>query len=327
MTATATPHVFTGLVNQLLAIKPLWNLAKGRARHMMVTRAESIGVPWRDRVQQLQTRHPDLDSLPQPADLSPQWQADLEALQNPNLVYPDYYTTSFHAYDEGNLGWKPAMEVEVAAQAVHAKLWPGAGATGDIRLRQSYHEVLKAELPEPPSAIVDLGCGVGMSTETLQALYPQAQLTGVDLSPYFLAVAQYRQQERPQDHRGRPAAAPITWHHAAAEDTGLPSGAYDLVSACLMFHELPQSAAQAIIQEARRLLRPGGHLAIMDMNPQSEVIQKMPAFVFTLLKSTEPYLDQYFALDLDTAFTQAGFTSPVIHFNSPRHRTIIGRAV
>lgn len=347
MAAIAPPHLLTGLVNQILAIQPLWNLAKGRARHRMVTRAEAIGVPWRDRVQQLQTRHPDLDTLPQPADLSPQWQTDLEALQNPTLIYPDYYTTSFHAYDEGNLGWKPAMEVEVAAQAVHAKLWPGAGSTGDARLRQSYHEVLQGELPQAPSAIVDLGCGVGMSTETLQAIYPQARLTGVDLSPYFLAVAQYRQQEQRQmayspqaQHQAvadvhskdaksedTPAPPPMTWHHAAAENTGLPSGAYDLVSACLVFHELPQSAAQAIIQEARRLLRPGGHLAIMDMNPQSEVIQTMPAFVFTLLKSTEPYLDQYFALDLDKAFTQAGFATPTIHGNSPRHRTIIGRAV
>ncbi|MFZ4639508.1 MAG: hypothetical protein ACOYMP_03755 [Nodosilinea sp.] len=33
-------------------------------------------------------------------------------MQNPHLTYPAYYTTSFYAYDEGNLGWQPAMEVE-----------------------------------------------------------------------------------------------------------------------------------------------------------------------------------------------------------------------
>jgi SAM-dependent methyltransferase len=101
------------------------------------------------------------------------------------------------------------MEVEVAAKAVHAKLWPGAGANGDAQLRQSYHDcVLTAQLPQAPTAIVDLGCGVGMSSETLQALYPQAQVTGVDLSPYFLAVAQYRQQEQRPQENAEPAPPP-----------------------------------------------------------------------------------------------------------------------
>jgi ubiquinone/menaquinone biosynthesis C-methylase UbiE len=319
MTATPAPNPTAALINRVLAIKPLWAIAKGRARAMMVKRAETIGVPWQARVDELRSRQG--ASQPGSANLSPQWQVDLEAIQNPDLQYPDYYTTSFHAYDEGNLGWQPAMEVEVAAKAVHAKLWPGAGASGDAQLRQSYHDVLTAQLPQAPTAIVDLGCGVGMSTETLQALYPQAQVTGVDLSPYFLSVAQYRQQEPSAS-----PSAPITWHHAAAEDTGLPAAAYDFVSACLMFHELPQTAARAVLQEAHRLLKPGGHFAIMDMNPQSEVYRQMPAFVLTLLKSTEPYLDEYFALDMTAEFEAAGFERPTITQNSARHRVIVARS-
>ncbi|MGB3203208.1 MAG: class I SAM-dependent methyltransferase [Nodosilinea sp.] len=326
MTATSTPNLLSSVVNQVLAIKPLWNFAKGRARHMMVTRAETIGVPWRERVQALQRRHTE-SAMPETGALSPLWQADLEAVQNPSLIYPEYYTTSFHAYDEGNLGWKPAMEVEVASQAVHAKIWPEAGATGDDRLRRSYHDVLVAQLPQAPEAIVDIGCGVGLSTEAFQTTFPQARLTGVDLSPYFLAVAQYRQQERRESDAMSSPTTSITWHHAAGEATGLPAAAYDLVSACLVFHELPQSAARAMIQEARRLLRPGGHLAIMDMNPRSEVMQKLPPFVFTLLKSTEPYLDDYFSLDMEAAITVAGFEHPKVNFNSPRHRTFIARAI
>lgn len=111
MTATSAPNLLSSVVNQVLAIKPLWNFAKGRARHMMVTRAETIGVPWRERVQALRSRHTEIGSTETESsttgigELSPLWQADLESIQNPNLVYPDYYTTSFHAYDEGNLGW------------------------------------------------------------------------------------------------------------------------------------------------------------------------------------------------------------------------------
>jgi len=65
-----------------------------------------------------------------------------------------------------------------------------------------------------------------------------------------------------------------------------------------MCHELPQSATRQIFHEARRLLRPWifgdyGH------EPQSEVYAKMAPYILTLLKSTEPYLDEYFALRLN----------------------------
>jgi ubiquinone/menaquinone biosynthesis C-methylase UbiE len=286
MTVT-TPQPKIGLasrlVNGVLAIKPLADFAKTRAREMMIKRAESIGVPWRD-----------------------------------NLQYPDYYTTSFHAYDQGNLCWQAAWEVESAARAVHAQIWSKGDVSGDPMLRDSYHQVIQQQLEITPTTILDLGCGAGMSTFALQAIYPQAQVTGVDLSPYFLAVAQHRGQESQQN---------ITWVHAAAESTGLPNASFDLVSACLMFHELPTTAAQAIITEARRLLRPEGYLTIMDMNPQSPVFLKMPPYVLTLLKSTEPYLDQYFTLDMEQTFREAGFTTPSITINSPRHRTIIAQVV
>ena len=284
------------LVNSVLAIKPLADFAKNRARNMMVKRAEAIGVPWRDNVKQLSDRD---------------WNSELAAAQNPDLQYPDYYTTSFHAYEEGNLSWKPAWEVESAARAVHAKIWSDGDLNGDAMLRQSYHRVLE-QLSITPSNILDLGCGVGMSTFAIQQVYPQARVTGLDLSPYFLSVARYRGQQQN-----------IEWIHAAAESTGLPDNSFDLISASLVFHELPTVAAKAIITEARRLLRAGGYLTIMDMNPQSPVFKKMPSYVLTLLKSTEPYLDQYFTLDLERVLTQAGFTIVDIVANSPRHRTII----
>ena len=300
-TATAAPSLASRLVNGILAIAPLANLAKSRARQMMIKRAETIGVYWMQEVEQLKARD---------------WSADLAAVQNPSVQYPDYYVRSFHAYSEGNLGWEPALEVEVAAKAVHARIFPDAGAQGDAMLRQSYHDILRATLPTAPEKILDLGCSVGMSTFAIQAVYPEAAVTGIDLSPYFLAVANHKTPASPN--------AP-TWLQAAAESTGLPDRCCDLVSAFLIFHELPQTAAVDILKEARRLLRPGGHFALMDMNPQSEIYAKMPPYILTLLKSTEPYLDQYFALDLVQAFVEAGFDRPTITCNSPRHRTVIAK--
>jgi ubiquinone/menaquinone biosynthesis C-methylase UbiE len=295
------PTLTSQLVNGLLSIKPLANLAKHQARNMMIKRAQKIGVPWRQRVEELR---------------SYDWDSELAEVQNTQLTYPDYYLCSFHAYDKGNLSWDAALEVEVAAYAVHAGIWPGAGAKGDSKLRQSYHDIVKQQITIQPQDILDLGCSVGMSTLALKEVYPQANLTGVDLSPYFLAVAQ---------QTSRQCHFQMNWRHAAAEATGLPDASFDLVSACLMFHELPQKAAKQIFREARRLLRPGGYLTIMDMNPKSEIYAKMPPYILTLLKSTEPYLDEYFALDLEQELVNAGFHSPTITANTPRHRTVVAQ--
>jgi ubiquinone/menaquinone biosynthesis C-methylase UbiE len=306
MTASvdSTPRFSSRLVNGILAIKPLANLAKHQARQMMIKRAEAIGVQWTQEAAALRARD---------------WTAEFNQVNNPSLTYPDYYVRSFHAYEEGNLGWDPATEVEVAAHAVHARIWPNGGAEGDARLRQSYHDILKAQIATAPQDMVDLGCSVGMSTFALQALYPHAKITGVDLSPYFLAVAQYRACKRDTDQ-----TAPI-WLHAPAESTGLPSASVDLVSACLLFHELPRTAAVQILKEAKRLLRPGGHFALMDMNPKSEIYSKMPPYILTLLKSTEPYMDDYFSFDLEQAIAQAGFTEPTLTCNTPRHRVLVAQ--
>ncbi len=300
-TVNTAPGLASRLVNGVLAIKPLANLAKHQARQMMIKRAEKIGVPWQKRVQELRSRD---------------WLPDLAEVQNLELVYPDYYQRSFHAYEKGNLSWDAAMEVEVAAYTVHAGIGTGEGAQGDARLRSSYHDILTAQIPSLPRDILDMGCSVGMSTFALQEIYPQAQVTGLDLSPYFLAVAHYNSVQR---HRQ------INWVHAQAESTGLQNESFDLISICLMCHELPQSVTQQIFAEARRLLRPGGYLAIMDMNPQSEVYAKMPPYILTLLKSTEPYLDDYFTLDIDLALVAAGFHHPSITRNTLRHRTIIAQ--
>jgi len=303
MTATVntTPGLASRLVNGVLAIKPIANFAKHQARQMMIKRAEKIGVPWRERVQELRSRD---------------WLFDLAQVQNLQLVYPDYYHRAFHAYENGNLSWDAALEVEVAAHAVHSGIGTGAGAQGDARLRSSYHDIVTNLIPASPRDILDLGCSVGMSTFALQEIYPQAQVTGLDLSPYFLAVAHYNSVQR---------HSPINWVHAQAESTGLQNESFDLISICLMCHELPQSATQQIFAEARRLLRPGGYLAIMDMNPQSEVYAKMPPYILTLLKSTEPYFDDYFTLDVEKALVAAGFTHPSITRNTIRHRTIIAQ--
>ena len=291
----------TSLVNLLLRLKPLAKILKWQARKMMVKQAEQIGVSWEETVKQLRDRN---------------WQEELDRVQNSQLTYPEYYLRSFHGYDRGHLSWNAAWECEVAARTVHSRLWQNLGKEGDPQLRQNYHDLLGAYLTCSPQDILDLHCTAGMSSFALQAIYPQAQVTGLDFSPYYLAVASYNSQARKDS---------INWVHALPESTGLPAASFDLVSAFLFFHELPQSATLQVLAEMYRLLRPGGCFAMMDINPHAEFYQKIPAYVLTILKSTEPYLDEYFTLDFKQALSTTGFQQIEITAHSKRYRAVLAR--
>jgi hypothetical protein len=77
MTATTpAPRLASQLVNGVLAIKPIASLAKHQARTMMIKRAESIGVYWREEVKNLRARN-------QPTAFDPAWETELQQVQNP----------------------------------------------------------------------------------------------------------------------------------------------------------------------------------------------------------------------------------------------------
>jgi ubiquinone/menaquinone biosynthesis C-methylase UbiE len=306
--AWAGDDLLSKFVNLLIQTKPLYALMKRQARQVLIKTAEKKGVPWRQTCDQW---------------ASSCIEANLSQIQNPAVVYPDYYQVPFHAYDAGNLCWLAAFEAEPATYAMALRVWPQEELTwqqAQDRLRGSFHGVLQNCVTGPVSDVLDLGCSVGISTLTLHRFFQQQQNTpvrtvGLDLSPYMLTVAQQRdtQQEIAQ------------WLHAPAEATGLPSDSFDVITLQFVTHELPRTAARAIFQEALRLLRPGGTLAIADNNPKSPVIQNLPPVLFTLMKSTEPWSDDYYTFDIEAALADIGYQYVTTQETDPRHRAILAQ--
>ncbi len=293
------------LVNRLIQTKPIYALMKQQARQVLIKTAEKNGIPWRQTVAELTASGV---------------QQQLAAIANPDITYPDYYQVPFHAYDQGNLCWDAAFEAESATYAMALRVWksePLTWETAQARLRSSFHQVLAATITTPVHDILDIGCSVGISTLALHHYYQQqssVRTIGLDLSPYMLAVAQLRDRHHE-----------ITWLHARAEATGLPDRTYDLITLQFVIHELPQAASREIFREVWRLLRPGGTLAIVDNNPQSPVIQNLPPVLFTLMKSTEPWTDEYYTFAVEAALQHIGFEAIKTVASDPRHRTIVGR--
>jgi ubiquinone/menaquinone biosynthesis C-methylase UbiE len=295
-------------VNRLIQNRPIYAVLKRQARQVLIKTAEKNGIPWQQNYTQLANSG---------------IQAELAAAIAPRVTYPDYYQKPFHAYEQGNLCWEAAFEAESATYAMGLRVWkdePLTWQAAQSRLRHSFYQVLAAHISGSIADILDLGCSVGISTQMLHQYYQtqsgqSLRTIGLDLSPYMLTVA-----------RRRDSAQQITaWIHANAEATGLPDRSFDLITLQFVIHELPRPATFAILEEGLRLLRPGGHVAILDNNPQSAVIQNLPPVLFTLMKSTEPWSDDYYTFDLETAIATTGFDLIATVASDPRHRTIIAR--
>ena len=295
-------------IERLISIGLLRKPLFFQARQLIIRTAERNGIPWRQRRSELRQAAEPL----------------LACSTSPGVDTPDYYRVRFHAYEQGNLCWQAAAEAEQATDAMALRVWPDDVLTPEAaqrRLRDAIHAVAEPLLNGSVRQVLDLGCSVGVSTQALARwLKARAvaraedapQVVGLDLSPEMLAVA------RARDREGLVA----DWRHGAAENTGFDTGRFDLISLQFVCHELPQSATRAVLAEAARLLRPGGVLVMVDQDPASSVLQKLPAPVATLLKSTEPYIEEYFGLAMEEALASAGFHALQVRACDPRHRVI-----
>ncbi|XP_004505505.2 uncharacterized protein [Cicer arietinum] len=296
------------MVRALISFKPLYSILKLGARQVLISTAEKNNIPWREMTKEI---------------LESQVYKEMDTIQNHSLVYPDYYLNPFHAYDEGNLTWLAAAEAEAATKSMVRRAIPNASSIDEATqiLRGNWLQAIEQHHLQHSqtsmiSDILDIGCSVGVSSRCLADKFPTANVTGLDLSPYFLAVAQHKEK------RGAPRKNPIKWIHANGEDTGLPSKSFDLVSIAYVFHECPARAIVNVVKEAFRLLRPGGTLAMTDNSPKSKVLQELSPVLFTLMKSTEPFLDEYYLTDMDETLMEAGFVNITSILTNPRHVTL-----
>jgi SAM-dependent methyltransferase len=112
----------------------------------------------------------------------------------------------------------------------------------EMRLPDSFApvEAALAELPEQPRNVLDLGTGTGSVAQLVAERFPEAEVTGVDVSPKMIDVA-------------RAKGTRVRFEVADAERLPYDAGAFDLVT---LGNMIP------FFDELARVTAPRGHVLV-----------------------------------------------------------------
>jgi ubiquinone/menaquinone biosynthesis C-methylase UbiE len=201
--------------------------------------------------------------------------------------YPSYYLQKFHFQSDGYLSDASAARYDHQVEVLF-----GGGAAA---MRRQALVPLHQALTSLPAArrndarLLDLGCGTGGFLREVKTNWPRLHVSGLDLSPHYLAVAR---RELAAWSRTRLA-------QGAAEAMPFAAAEFDVVTSIYLFHELPPRIRRAVAGEIRRVLKPGGTLILVDSLQTGDEPDYDAMLASFPSGFHEPYYASYLREDLD----------------------------
>jgi ubiquinone/menaquinone biosynthesis C-methylase UbiE len=217
--------------------------------------------------------------------------------------YPKYYLQNFHYQTDGYLSDRSANLYDLQVELLF-------NGSADPMRRRILAPLKKALVGMPQTRILDIACGTGRTLKMLRSALPDASLYGVDLSPAYLRKANQLLSEV----RGElPQLL-----QANVEELPFLEGYFQAVSSVFMFHELPPEARQKAIEEAYRVLQPGGMFVICDSIQEVDSPEFAPMMRNFPAMFHEPYYRHYTTDNLVDRLEKVGFVSveTEVHFVS-----------
>lgn len=211
---------------------------------------------------------------------------------DPNFTYPQYYLKGYHGVsltDRGYLSPVGAMSWDPIVRETFSYL-EVPGFT-QMEVTEMVLADASKKIKTPPRRVLDMGTGTGHAALAVAPHFPEAAIWGIDLAPAMLVVAEFKAKQAGLQDR-------VHFRQASAHQTGFESSSFDLITAWIMFHELPADFSRLVLLEMFRLCAPGGAVLIFDaFGPKS------PRFV----PFPEPYLKEFQQLDFSQELKLAGF--------------------
>lgn len=243
---------------------------------------EAQKMKWRQLMEMAQA-HPEAVAVLDASDQVPQRLA----------ILPDWYTDIDIHCQPGGVWWsdQAAVVYELGARILHM------GRNTSLELHRLFTDRCFAPIGDA-GRIVDLGCGFGKSTVPFAERFGGAEVIGMDLSLPVLRLAHHRARQRGLD---------ITFTQADASDVPLPSGSCDIVTGTMVLHELPLPVLERTLQEAARLLKPGGQLRFLEFARTGDTFRDA-AMVDHAMRNNEPFIPQLMQVDVAGMLTAAGLT-------------------
>lgn len=204
---------------------------------------------------------------------------------------PDYYRQNFHFQSDGWLSEHSAAIYDTQVEV----LFTGAA---DVMRRRAMRPVAEwlAGRNQRDLRGLDVACGTGRLLAFLHDAWPGLRLTGVDLSPPYLAEARRL--------IGRTARVKLV--EGAAEALPFDDASLDLVVSSFLMHELPTEIRTKALAEMARVLKPDGLVVIVDSLQKGDrpewdgLLDLFPHYFH------EPYYAEYVGSSLEEGAAAAG---------------------
>jgi SAM-dependent methyltransferase len=175
---------------------------------------------------------------------------------------------------------------------------------------ESYHRLLVEQAAiQPANRVLEIGCGTGNLLILTKQLHSDADVVGLD--PDSKALARARRKARRE-------SLSIELDHGFAQALPYPDASFDRVLSAFMFHHLELDQKRQALREARRVLRPGGSLHLVDLGGTDARSDGLVA----RLSQRNPRLADNFGARIPALLREAGFGSPM---EIDHVKTVIGR--
>jgi ubiquinone/menaquinone biosynthesis C-methylase UbiE len=173
---------------------------------------------------------------------------------NPDMEIPEYTRYEIHIQPRGYVG-DPLAGAISAFGSKHF----GRASSHLWNDHQERHLKMAQDMPTPKTGdvrrILDMGTGWGSLAASLKERFPDAEVWGIDVGGPQVRWAHYRAVKLGLD---------VNYAQRLAEDTKFPNAHFDIVTSYILHHEVTAVATKKIVEEAFRVLRPGGVFKPMD---------------------------------------------------------------